>query len=401
VHSTWVPSATGAGFALPDSLTPFADLADYLTVVTGTNHPGSSPGHIPARGIALSSSHDMDTSIEGVGTYRGQNHPEPSLDALVVEHWQGQAAYDSVEVGICRKGPYKSNSSWKRGGTAYNRHEPSPQKVFERLFSGGVPTGTDPALLEVTTKLHKSMLDAVMEDTKSLSARLGATDKLRLEQHLDGLRTIEQRLQQIAAGGVPSCNDPTQPVAGDFGDGSSKELKEDKAQLMSELIATAFACDLTRVFSYEWSATQSHAVYWEVGSSAEHHPLNHDQPGGDEMKAIVKFIMKNFAYLAAQLRDKLEGNGNVLDNTLIVGTSEHANAGSHNYKDHPFVLVGKAGGGIKSGIHYRDSNGSNQNAPRVLLSAARAVGLDIDQLGQAKSDANRVADQVITELMGS
>ena len=397
VHATWVPSTTGADWELPDSLQPFAALRDHVTLVSGTQHNDSTPGHIPARGIALSSSHDMTiNTTELTGTYRGQSHPEPSVDALVAEHWRGAAPRDLVAVGICRKGPYRSNSSWQRGGTAFNRHEPSPPALFDLLFGAGVPT-TDTRLLEVTSALERSMLDAVLADATALSARLGRSDALRLEQHLEGLRALERRLAEI---GTPSsCVMPDRPIASDFDDGGIHEEKEAKAQLMSQLLAYALACDLTRVFSYEWSATQSEAIYWEVGVDQEHHQLNHDDAFGDRMRSITRFIMQNLAYLAEQLRAMPEGAGNVLDRTLILATSEHATAGNHNYVDHPFLLIGKAGGSIRAGQHWRHPDpGGNRDAPRVLLTAVRAVGVPADQLGQASSDAPRVARDSIGEL---
>lgn len=383
-HKTWVPSATGAAFPLPPSLVDFADLRDHLTVVTGLSHEDSSPGHIPARGIALSNSHDL-TKCQGncVGTYRGQNMPEPSLDALVAEAWRGQAAHDLIAVGICRKGPYASNSSWNRGGATYNRHEPSPQALFERLFSTSAP-GKAPApdgLLEATTRLRRSMLDVLMEDTRTLSAQLGSTDKARLAQHLEGLRSIESGLQarqELPAGG--GCDTPEAPNRKDFGDGGSREEKEPKSKLMSDLLAVALACDLTRVFSYEWSANQSQSIYWEVDSKGQHHEdITHGKSQSEEHTRIITFIMKNFAYLARRLKQMPEGSGSVLDRTLIFATSEHADAGNHDYEDHPLLLVGKAGGRIKSGVHVR---GSGTNAPRVMFSAVKAVGVQVARLGQ-------------------
>ncbi len=396
VRDTWVPTQTGFDYALPDSLQPFAELRDYLTLLTGTNHRNSSPGHIPARGIVLSASHDPNTSIDGVGTWRGQNHPEPSIDALVAEHWEGLTPFTSVEVGICRKGPYQSNSSWKRGGDVYNRHEPDPRALYDRLFAGGVEEGTDPGSLGASRQLGQSMLDVVMEDTHRLQDRLGANDRQRMEQHLEGLRAIERRLDDWEI----SCQLPDSPNTMDYGDGSSNEQKEAKSRVMSDLLATALACDLTRIFSYEWSATQSGAVYWEAGVDEEHHEYNHNHSQGAGMQAITRFIMRNYAYLAEALRQLPEGSGNVLDNTLILGTSAHAIAGSHNYTDHPYALVGKAGGGLIAGQHWRHPNpDGNEDAPKVLMTAVRALGLDQESLGQAGGPGG-VADRVVTDGFG-
>ncbi len=394
VHSAWVPKGTGMEWETPYSLLPFDDLKDYVTLVTGTNHTNSSPGHIPARGIVLSNSHDPDTSVEGVGTWRGQNHPEPSADAIVADAFSGQSPFSSVEIGICRTGPYKSNSSWQAGGTTYNRHETVPSALFERLFSDPAQLpNPDYSVLGTSRTLSSSMLDVVMEDVQALSEKVGATDRMRLEQHMEGLFEIEQRLQDFEL----ACEPPTPPIDVDYRDGSTEEEKEAKASVMSDLLATALACDLTRVFSYEWSATQSTTHYWEKGIFQEHHEYNHDNPAGQGMMDITQFIMENFAGLARRLAELPEGAGNVLDNTLIVGTSEHAVSGAHNYTDHPFVMVGKAGGRIKAGQHWRHpSPDSNSDCPKAMLTAIRAVGVPLETYGQAGGPGG-VADRIVSE----
>lgn len=396
-HQAWLPSTVGKDYQLPYAFENFADLKDYLTLITGFNHPNSSPGHIPARGIALSSSHDM-TICQGecVGVYRGQNHPEPSVDVIVRDAWAGQTKLDALELGICRIGPYRSNSSWGTGGTAYNRHEPAPQALWDRLFSAGPAPDPSSELLAVSTKFEQSMLDAVMGDVSSLQQRLGARDRQRLEQHLEGLRAIEKRLQ--APGGGLACPAPERPQRGDFGDEGTHEDKEPKNDVMASLLTTALACDMTRVFSYEWSANQSTTVYWEVGVNTEHHQYSHDAQGGQGYKDICRFIMKNCAVLARKLKEHTEGDGNLLDRTLILGTSEHANAAAHDYVDHPYFMVGKAGGNIAAGQHYRHPDGNNLDAPKILLTAVRAVGVERESLGQQSSDAQRVATQTVSPL---
>ncbi|MEM7608955.1 MAG: DUF1552 domain-containing protein [Myxococcota bacterium] len=394
-HASWVPGTTGTGWELPYSLEPFAPVRDYVSLITGTNHGGSSPGHIPSRGIALSASHDMSTNVQGVGRYRSHNHPEPSVDALVAEHWRGAAPYDLLAVGICRKGPYRSNSSWNRGGSAYNRHEPSPQALFDRIFSGSSAPAEDTSLLEVANTFERSMLDAVSEDVRALQGRLGAADRIRLEQHLEGLRALERRIMDVENG--RSCDSLGRPVRTDFGDGSEREQKEPKSELMSQILAHAMACDLTRVFSFEFSGTQSQAFYPEVGIDEEHHEYNHQNQRSQGMADITRFIMKNFAYLATQLQSMPEAGGNLLDRTLILGTSELAVAGAHNYTDHPYIYVG--GCGMRGAVHHRLDR-SNRDSPRCLLTAVRAVGVDVPSIGQENSSGgSRVAAEPFTEIM--
>jgi len=400
VHSTWTPGSTGTGWALPGSFADWSDLSKYLTIATGINHPESSPGHIPARGDALSASHDLTiNTTKDPGTYRGQNMPEPTIDNIVAEAWKGQTAFDALQIGICRTGPYASNTSWKRGGTTYNRHEPSPQALFDRLFKTGVPQ-TSTSAVAATAALDKSMLDALKGDSDALLQRkLGAGDRQRVEQHLDAVRSLEKSLQDRQKLGTTACKNPDRPTRTDFGDGGTHEEKEAKSQIMSDLLAVALACDMTRVFSYEFSAGQSTTFYWEIGVNREEHQLTHDDPQGAPMQTITRFKMKNLAYLARALASKPEGAGNVLDNTLIFGTSEHAVSGFHDNKDHPFVFVGKAGGAFKAGTHYQDPNGSNQNGPKVLLTAVRAVGVQLDKIGQSGGEQGRQVSDSISDLL--
>jgi Protein of unknown function (DUF1552) len=397
VHSSWIPTATGIDWELPHALQPFAELRDHVTLLTGFNHEGSSPGHIPARGMALSASHDttINQDASQAGTYRGQNHPEPSVDNIVAQAWNGLTPYSVAAIGICAKGPYQGNSSWKAGGQTFNRHQLSPTQLFMDLFGAGVEP-EDYSVLGASRVLGKSMLDVVKADTLALQQKLGAADRMRMEQHLDGLRAIENRLQDFTA----TCTLPDMPAQVDYFDYSSNEQKQAKSELMSELLAQALACDLTRVFSYEWAATQSEAVYWEQGIDTDHHNYTHNDPEGVGMQNIVQFIMARLAYLATKLHELPEPGGNLLDRTLIFGTSEHATAGYHDWTDHPMVLVGKAGGSIKAGTHWRHPNpGGNFDAPKVLLTAVRAVGVELDALGQAGGE-NGVAHRRVTDSIG-
>jgi hypothetical protein len=384
-------------WSLPYSLTPFEevnpDLRDYLTLVTGYNHRGASPGHIPARGISLSSSHNTTFVNADVGSgYRRHEHPEASVDVLVSEAWQGQTPRNALHLAITRASPYFGNISWRAGG-ARNDPTDSVSELYNDLFSGSQPGGggEDTDLLNRMTALEESMLSAVMEDTQRLQSRLGASDRQRLEQHLDGLRSLEQRLQVLEQF---SCDGVTLPD-----DGSTMRQK---AAAMSQLLAAALACDFTRVFSYEWSTNQSEFVYGELGISGTHHnDVTHNlqsAQGQESQREIIKLVMTALAGLANELRQLPEAGGNVLDNTLILGTSEHANADNHNYTDHPFVLVGKACGNIRAGMHHRNADDGNQDAPEVLLTAVRAAGVPLEELGQNEAGFERWTRNTVTEI---
>jgi hypothetical protein len=400
LHSAWVPSQTGTSWSLPYSLTPFEEvspnLREYLTLVTGYSHKHVNPGHIPARGVSLSSSHNT-TYVEasaGAG-YRRQEHPEPSVDVIVSDAWSGQTPRNAMHVAITKASPYFGNISWHAGG-AKNDPTDSVSQLYNDLFSGQQSAGNDEDvdLLNRMTTLEESMLTAVMEDTQRMQNQLGAADRQRLEQHLDGLRGLERRLQFIEIE-RSACDDVGLPD-----DGS---VMREKAAAMSKLVASALACDITRVFTYEWSTNQSEFIYSELGISGTHHnDITHNlgsSQGQQQQRDIIKLVMTAFANLAEELRQLPEADGNVLDNTLILGTSEHANPNSHNYKDHPFVLVGKACGNIRAGTHHRHPGGtSNSDAPDVLLTAVRAVGVPLEQLGQTDSGFQRWTRDTVSEI---
>lgn len=402
LHEAWLPSATGFGFTPSDSIAPFTELAPalapYVTVVSGTNHRDAAPGHIPARGVTLSSSHDTTWVDADVGAgYRRQEMPEPSVDVLVREAWAGRATQrDSVHLSITDARPYHGNISWSRGGRAFNPPESTPQALYDALFSGiaaAPPTsgGRAPALLRLTTALERSMLDAVRQDTEALRGRLGATDRLRLDDHLEGLRAVERRLQDYQR----TLDDPgAEPMTCAAVAPGSASAVLDKSRLMSELLAIALACDLTRVFTYEWSSNQSEFVYSDLGIDGTHHDdiSHHLTARADDMRRIVRLVTTGYAHLAEALRSRTELDGNVLDRTLILGTSEHANANRHDYRDHPFLLVGKAGGALRAGQHFRHpSPGDNFAAPDVLLTAVRAVGVELEGLGMSAATDSRGA----------
>jgi hypothetical protein len=397
VHSHWVPGATGPGWQPKSSLMPFAGaLKPYTTVVTGFNHRYTTPGHIPARGVALSSSHDLArcAGTNCVGVFRGQNMPEPSLDALVAESWKGsKVRILPVKVG---SDPMRGSTSWERGGFTYNRHSYEPADAFNQVFGAGAPmAGTNGGgVIQAATAYKRSMLDALLAETAAMKARLGKTDQMRLDQHFQGLRSLEQQLVNAAKpspGAPPPATPESQTCARPAL--SATATKMDRAKLHAEIVATALACDMTRIFSFEWSAPASNDKYPEVGMNDPHHRLTHGAPTSDLHARVIGFIMEGYAALGEALLRRQEGAGNLLDSTLVFGTSEHANAGRHDWADHPLLFLGRAGGAFRAGIHLRQSGGE---APRVLLTAVRAVGVNVPRLGQ---DGGRLATEPVAELL--
>ncbi len=148
---------------------------------------------------------------------------------------------------------------------------------------------------------------------------------------------------------------------------------------MSEILALAWACDLTRVVMLEYSVMQADTVFWQVGATEGCHVVTHDDrglstklPPQKELHGkIVKFIMGELAVVAGKLKGTTEGAGNLLDSSLVLATSECSDGTGHDYDKFPLLFLGRAGGAFRSGIHYAAAN--NENASRAMLSVLRAL----------------------------
>ena len=151
-------------------------------------------------------------------------------------------------------------------------------------------------------------------------------------------------------------------------------------QAMSDLVAMAFACDQTRVFSIMFSGSVGSTVFWEVMATTGHHSLTHDEPGDQPLvHASTIFTMKQFAKLLAALKAVPEGAGNLLDNSAILASSDVADGRDHSITDYPILVAGKAGGALKyPSVHYRSKG---ENTSNVLLTILNAVGVPLTQFG--------------------
>jgi hypothetical protein len=388
----WIPTQTGANWSVPPALTSVATpaLKPYVTLVTGFNHRDANPGHIPGRGLAVSSSHNLTQTVDAKGnvTYREKAHPEPSVDHIIGQAIGGRWAGMSVSLKHGEPVGFVGGSSWGAGGTA-NAFDSTPVKLYQRLFSQVTP------LDDSEKKYRTQALSAVKESANTLRTRLGSADKQRMERHLEALSELERELQGQAPAGQCSALAPGSDA---YDDGKPTEKKAAKNKVMAKLLATGLACDAVRTFCYEFSPTRSDAVYWEVGETEGHHTVSHRQDAGAGVRKITPFIMSQLGVLLEEFRNTPDGPGNLLDHLLMLGTSEHSDPYRHDYNDHPYIFVGK-GSRLKTGLHFRHSSpSSNFDAPQILLTAVRALGIERASLGQATGEraTSLAIDQLLT-----
>jgi Protein of unknown function (DUF1552) len=222
------------------------------------------------------------------------------------------------------------------------------------------------------------VLDGVLADMNRLRAQLSAADRTRLDQHTENIRTIESRL--VGMGTTPAaCKLPTKPTA--IASPNNKEALEELTKVMSDLIAMAFACDQTRVFSMNYSGPTNGTLFWQVNATSGHHALTHDEPGDQPLvHACTIFTMQCFSGLLQALKNIPEAAGNVLDNTAILASSDVSDGKLHSLTDYPIVVAGRGGGFLKyPGVHYRST--TKENTSTVLFSVLRAAGLQLTEFG--------------------
>jgi hypothetical protein len=397
----WNPAATGAGWALSPALEPLAPVKPYLNLVSGMDIkiPASQGHHTGEVGIL--SGYPLISQPKGNAAFRS-TFSKASIDQVAAAELGKTTRFKSLEVGISRRVNRSEGTTLQyishNGPDSANPPIYEPVAVFNRLFGGdfkppamgGAPPPPDTGALDKATAMRRSVLDAVNRDIDGLKARVSASDRVRLDQHLENVRAIERRLQPTAGqpGGGPGpvvsagCAVPKAPGA--FADTAQGEQIEPIMTAMSDLIAMALACDQTRVFSVMFSGSTASTVFWQVNVTRGHHQLSHDEAGDQpQIQATTVFTMKMLNILLARLQATGEGGGNLLDSCAILASSDCAEGKSHSNRDYPILVAGRAGGKLKSpGVHHREPGG---NSNQVLLSLLRAVGLPLADYGAGGS----------------
>jgi uncharacterized protein DUF1552 len=372
-RSEWIPDTPGPGWEAKPETQPLVSppgLKAYLSPVTGMEiKTDSHPHHSGMAGIMTGAKYYL------VGPVRDtiiSTFAYPSIDQVVAERWMSDPAsrtpFRSLEVGICRFRGSDEGTTFQHlshnGPNNPNPAEYEPIRLFNRLF--GMPPSAQ--LLTART----SLIDAVKGDLASLKARVSLADKMRLDQHLESVRSIETRLGMSGA----RCTTPARP-ADAYPDDMGNEPIEAKNQVMSDILAMALACDLSRVFSVLFSTAGAGTVFWEVGARDGLHQIAHtEQASGPELQptlhAATTFTMQQLAYFLSRLQATPEGAGNILDSAAILCCTELSEGFTHTNDEFPVLVAGKAGGALKGGWHYRSPN--KENTSNVLLTLLRAIG---------------------------
>lgn len=383
----WTPENEGADFPLPFVLEPLKAFRDDLLVLSGlaqdTAFAHGDGGGDHARSLAsfLTGVHPLksDANIRaGV-----------SVDQIAARKVGKSTRFPSLELG-CDRGAqsgncdsgyscaYSSNISWRSPTTPLAK-EVNPRLVFDRLFASQDrgETGAQKARRDL---YRRSILDFVAEDANQLKARLGATDRRKVDEYLTAVRELERRVAL-----ADTNREGPALAAGVRKPGGIPEDYREHLRLMGDMMVLAFQGDLTRVGTFLFANEGSNRSYPFLGVSDGHHEISHhggDKKKHDKIKTINRFHVEQFAYMLGKMKSIREGDGALLDNVMVVYGSGIGDGNRHNHNDLPILLAGKGGGTIKTGRHVKYPTNTPLN--NLYLSMLDRIGNPVDSLGDSK-----------------
>jgi hypothetical protein len=375
IMDQWTPAAAGAGFEFKPILKPLEPFREYLAVVSNLTRPGSDPDHALASSGWLSGATAKETEGQDfrVGTtidqivarQVGQDTPFPSLE-VATEDFAGY-------VGGCSPGyacAYVNTLSWSTPTTPLPM-EINPRVVFERLF-GRAGTAAQ-RLARIRT--NRSVLDSITGDLAQLGRGLSARDRVRINEYLEDIREIEQRIQRMEA------RSHTGEIGFDAPIGVPPVFA-DHVRMMFDLLTVAYQSDLSRVFTFMMAREFSMKTYPDIGVPEPHHSVSHHQNKPAQIAQHVKINVhhvQQFAKFIAKLQATPDGDGSLLDHSLIFYGGGLSNGNTHSPYPLPMVAVG--GGSGKGGRHLqapRDSPIGN-----LWVGIANQFGSPITTLGDS------------------
>lgn len=365
----WVPNGEGVDWVPSAQLEPLAGVRDDITIVSGTKiYTGNQIAHISGLSGILAGA-----SLRIAGD--SHTFTAPTLDQVVAEEIGGATRFRSLEVAIQ---PGSQGNSWN-GPDSRNPAESSPRAMFERIFGEGFRAPGDEPIVDPRLSLRRSVLDAVMDQSRSLQTRLGAEDRHRLAQHLEGVRNLELQVARLEEDppNLASCARPEMPLDA-YPDVDGRPQMQARSRAMVDMMAMALACDQTRVFSIWFCDPVSNVLF--PGHSTGHHRLTHDEPGDQpEVHAITVQIIHELAYLVQRFGEVPEGDARLLDNCAVLGTTDVSFGRQHSLEDMPVVIAGSACGRLRTGLHYRSP--AAENASAIGLTLIRAMGIPAPGFG--------------------
>ncbi|HEV2984990.1 MAG TPA: DUF1552 domain-containing protein [Vicinamibacterales bacterium] len=386
----WKPVGEGTDFKFSSSLAPLEPFRNQTVVISGLSHPQAEP-QSDGNGDHTRASVTWLNGVHPKKTESADLRSGVTVDQLAASVLGKETALPSIEVsasdfdnlvGNCENGyscVYMNSLSW-RGPAQPNRAENNPRVVFEELFGDGGTTIQRVA----AARQNGSILDFVTADLARLQRSLGARDKLRVDDYLESVREVERRIQRTEAlAGEDLAQMPTlERPAG------IPNLFGEHVKLMFDLLALAYQADTTRVFTFMMGRELSVRPFPEIGINEGHHNISHHGNRLEQIEKLAKINAYQTTLLVdflAKLRAAPDGDGSVLDHTLLVYGGGLGNPNEHLHVELPLLLVGGGAGKLEGGRHlvYPAQTMSN-----LLLSLLDKVGVPAEKFGDSTGRLN-------------
>ena len=378
----WTPKTEGANFELPAILEPLKEVRDDFSILTGLTcdkaraHGDGGGDH--ARALAAFLTGAQPRKTDGTDIRVGI-----SVDQAAAARIGDEVRLPSLEIGCEKSGMagdcdsgyscvYSSCISWK-SATQPVPKEHNPKLVFERMFT----TGGDGARAQAEAR-RRSVMDAVREDVKDLNGRLGSGDRRKLDEYVTSVRELEVRMDRAA-------KLPPVEVPDNYPKPEGIPVKyEEHIRMMCDLMVLGFQTDVTRVCTFVLANEGSNKSYPFINITEGHHELSHhgnDEKKKSKIREINKFHTTQLAYLLKKLKAIKEGDGTLLDHTMLAYGSANSDGNAHNHDNLPILVAGKGCGTIKQGRHIRFPRETPLN--NLWLSMLDRMNVDVKKLGDS------------------
>jgi hypothetical protein len=386
----WSPVKEGKDFEFTLSLSPLEPYREYLTIISDTdlnNAAALSPAeegadHTRSSAVFLTAAHPKMT--EGADIYLGT-----SIDQLYAQKYGQDTPLPSIQLcienvgslsGACGYGyscVYVNTISWASPTTPLPM-ELDPRVAFERLFGDGGTAGERLARRQADI----SVLDVISQEVARLQTDLGPSDRHRLSEYLDDVREIERRIQKVEQYNSSSAARalPEAPIG-------VPDSFEEHVKLMFDLQVLGFMTDVTRVSAFKLSRDVSSRVFPESGVKTPFHALSHHGENPDRIAEFAKlnrYHASKVAYLLEKLKNTPDGDGNLLDHSLVLYGSPIGDSNTHNHKRLPLFLAGHANGKLKGNLHVRCPEGTPM--ANVLLTVMHKLDVPVDKIGDSTGE---------------
>ena len=387
----WSPEREGPLAELPPVLRSLSDLKQHVLLCGGLDDEAANL--VKGGGDHSRSAGTFLTCVPYKLTAGADVHAAVSMDQIAARELGQQTQLTSLELGIesnsmlgsCDGGAscaYTNTVAWRTPTTPLPI-ENNPRAVFERLF--GASGTTDPEARQARMRRDRSLLDAVNGELKLLGQSLGPGDQVKLDEYASAVRDAERRIQlaeRQAATELPVVDRPI---------GTPSDYAE-HATLLMDLLALAFQTDMTRISTFMLAREVSSRAYPEIGVSDSHHPLSHhqDRPINLQRLGLVnEYHFRQFAHLVKRLAETPEGDGTMLDSTLLLYGTGISDSNTHFHEDLPIALVGGKATGITGGRYVRYPQGTP--LANLHMTVLEMLGTPVESFGDSTGNLKRLS----------